>query len=351
MKTNLFRRSLLALAAGVLFAQMASAQSNSVMALELAPAQSQRSSTATGVFYESTHEVVIGAGVVMLASTSDGLGALRTDDAMTLTVRHPDGAVRVFAHDFRDRAGAIRPLPPQDVSALFVPGLNRVTLTLRDVRRPMRSSSAYVLVFAAPAPAATSTDTTLPTATALPTPIPATALPTLRPMPTALPTMPPAPTPLPTTVATSSDASSNIEPVWLIAGIAVLMAIVLAALLLRRRPASNRPRLSGVIHLSDTDSGERLLNVDLTNYGERAAIQIAPLQVVKAKAATRPAAWLTATTTGMCVLEQNGEAPMSLADQTEAWIADHVSLEYRSSMPQREAWPVTPIPSGDGMAT
>jgi hypothetical protein len=351
MKTSIIGRVLTTLAIVPLVAQMAIAQSSTQIALELAPAHAQRNSASASVFYESTHEVVVGVGVVMLASTSDGAGALRTDDAMTLTVRHPDGVVRVFAHDFRDRAGAIRPLAPQDVSPLFVPGRNRITLTLRDLRRPVRSSSAYVLLYPSPAPTETATATALPTATTLPTAIPATALPTPRPVPTALPTAPPAPTALPTPLATLVVPQHGNEPMWFIAAGVVLLAMVLAAvLLLRRRPAASGPRLSGVIHLSDIDTGERLLNVDLTTFGERAAIQIAPLNVVKAKTTVSPMAWLMATATGLCVLEQPGEAPMSLADQTEVWIAGRVSLEYRSSTLLRDTWPASALPSEEGTA-
>lgn len=345
MKTTALACSLSLLSVCLLFARMVSAQPASRIALELAPAQPQRSSAANGVFYESTHEVVAGAGMVLLASTSDGTGALRTDDAMTLTVQHPDGAVRVFAHDFRDRAGAIRPLPPQDVSALFVPGRNRVTLTLRDLRRPMRSSSAYVLIYAAP-PAATVT--AMPTATALPTAIPATQAPTPQPISTAPPTVPPAPTPQPTPAMTEGDVQPSAGLLWLVAGGAVLMAIMLAALLMRRRPATTQPRLSGVLHLSDINTGEQLLNVDLTTFGHRAAIQIAPLQVMKSATSASPLAWLTATSAGGCVLEQNGEAPMSLVDQSEAWIAGHVALEYRSNMLQRDTRPATAFSPEEG---
>lgn len=172
-------------------------------AVELSPEiPEQPSQSGERTFYTTTVAIHYQAGEqVLLSSTLDGAGPIFTDDTAQLASL-PSG--QVWAHDFRspDRTKVL-PLPVQDVTHLFVPGLNHLTFFTQDRTQPVFSTQSYYLLFAKAC--ATPTATPVPTLTATPTPWPS-ATPTMAPTPTA--TQRPSATPTPTepakVVATST---------------------------------------------------------------------------------------------------------------------------------------------------
>ena len=81
-----------------------------------------------------TREVVVNytGGVAILSGEPPPDGQFWIDDTIVLTVRRPDGSTVTWRRDFNSECLANRPLPPQDISELFLPGRNVVLISLMD---------------------------------------------------------------------------------------------------------------------------------------------------------------------------------------------------------------------------
>lgn len=91
-------------------------------------------------------EIDYRGGPVRLSSTADGSGSIATDDAMTFLVRKGKKAQPPLAIDFSRSCIGLEPRPAQDVTGLFRPGVNHVTLMLHDRCGVAYSSDPYFLV-------------------------------------------------------------------------------------------------------------------------------------------------------------------------------------------------------------
>jgi hypothetical protein len=82
------------------------------------------------VFYTATaaHVAYGGEGRVTLAGSADASSTTLVGGELVLTVRHPDSTAATFRHDYC--AAGQQALRPRDVTNLFVPGVNSVTLRL-----------------------------------------------------------------------------------------------------------------------------------------------------------------------------------------------------------------------------
>lgn len=186
-----------------------------VAVVELAPAIPEQPSRSRKAYtFDHAHQVVtvVPGNKVVLASTEDGTGWLSTDDRVVLQVA---GGV-AWKWDYRkpDRMGIV-PIPPQDLTEMFKPGLNEVDLSLQDLMGPVFSTQPYYLVIyecgqegvppEIPTPVAT--PTTAPTVTPSPTARPtSTAIPSATPTSTESPTAQPTSTVIPTATQTSTAA-------------------------------------------------------------------------------------------------------------------------------------------------
>lgn len=142
----------------------------------LAAIPETQASQARGVFVQQTVTFTYAPGQrVWLTSFRDGdrLGDLCTDDVAMVSVTQSG---KTWQHDFRspDRE-TILSTPAVDITELFVPGINTITLMLTDLASPASSTSGYMLVMAGDA---TAPPLLFPTATRI---IPS---PTPRPIPT-----------------------------------------------------------------------------------------------------------------------------------------------------------------------
>jgi hypothetical protein len=99
-------------------------------------------------FYKATlYNVNYRDGAVLLSGDRNGTMEFGVDDALVVKVVHANGSVSTFAHDFSGHcSGGIIPLPPTDISSKFMPGLNRVTVTLKDRCGSIEGSSALWLL-------------------------------------------------------------------------------------------------------------------------------------------------------------------------------------------------------------
>jgi hypothetical protein len=215
-----------------------------------------------------------------------------TDDQATIQVTRADGSRREWAHDFRanNRSG-IAPLPAQNITTLFQPGSNRVSIVLRDVMPNTYSSLPYYLIFTAPLPPTrTNVPAPSPTALTLPTPITPTrvSLPSVERVVTATPTATASPTrnvPTPGLVMAKPNAASapDIFPPVALGGGILLAGIIPLILVVRRHaraaPANQPPASFGWLNLYDAQTRETHPAIDLAQYPQGLVIHLEPLRV------------------------------------------------------------------------
>ena len=83
-------------------------------------------------FTATLSSVNYSGGEVLLSGSADGRSNTLVDDILTLKVVHADASTQTYTHDYSSGCGALTPLQPTDVSSYFKPGVNKVTLTLKD---------------------------------------------------------------------------------------------------------------------------------------------------------------------------------------------------------------------------
>ena len=168
----------------------------------------------SGVFYQHTVTLFYEAGQRVLLSGDSDIHGFRTDDLLRL---ESSPAGETWSQDFRseDHMRIVPVEEAQDITGLFMPGVNRLTLTLQDLLGPVYSSSAYGLLIYDPCfmtPRATPTPTATATATMTKSPT-ATASPTATPMPTATATEAPTTTETPFMAKQESLREARLEMV------------------------------------------------------------------------------------------------------------------------------------------
>ena len=239
------------------------AQEPQVRAFPMAPGISEPAParTSRGTFYRNTITVRYGGERVILSSNSQGNGMLRTDDLVAVAITQPDGFSQSFTHDFRIlNPCCIGESRPVDITHLFRPGENTVTIELKDLVPPVYSSRPYYLVLFAPIK---------PTPTQTPRPVP-TSMPTWTPTPQPSSTATRMPTPIPTVTATATPAlGTAAEQGQLPPGIFALSLVPLLAGMIfwwsRRRPDP-----PGTV---DVYEGDRWVeSVVLADFGKRVTI-------------------------------------------------------------------------------
>jgi hypothetical protein len=83
-------------------------------------------------YYETTFPCFWVAGPVVLAGDEEGQVPFGADDAIALEIVRPDGTRAFWSFDFSAQCTVITFSEPIDVSAYFEPGINQVTIRLRD---------------------------------------------------------------------------------------------------------------------------------------------------------------------------------------------------------------------------
>ena len=243
-----------------------------------------------GIFYRETFTMRVGEGTVWLTSLSNGRGSLKTDDFAQLDVTRPDGTTRSWSRDFRNTNHTeILSVPAQDVSALFLPGQNQVTLTLRDLTPFTYWSEPYYLIFDAPEPTVTSTITVTRTPSATVTThivlqvTNAAATRTQTPSPTFAPSPPASPIANPPASNDEPRTQFNAFPsteFFVIGAASIsLFGLVVIVLLSKRRVQQPQPQLGGWLDLFDCQTREAQRAIPLANYAQGIAILLDPLRV------------------------------------------------------------------------
>ena len=90
--------------------------------------------TPGATFFTSQFMVNYQDETIMLSGAADGTGDTSVNDGIEIIVTHPDGSTETFFHNYAP--GCIPPvqtLSPHDISSLFAPGLNIVSVRLFDI--------------------------------------------------------------------------------------------------------------------------------------------------------------------------------------------------------------------------
>jgi hypothetical protein len=85
-------------------------------------------------FYKATaYNVAFNAGETMTWSgNADGTGTTVADDMAVIQVKHADGSKSKLTIDYSHGCTGIAAEAPRDISSLFRPGLNNVTVSFKD---------------------------------------------------------------------------------------------------------------------------------------------------------------------------------------------------------------------------
>jgi hypothetical protein len=210
--------------------------------IPLAPRIAERQSTTVPrTFYISQTVVTLqGSERICLASSEDGSGALRVDDILSLRVIHPDRTRSEWSRNYHDpQTGGIAAGPAQDVSTLFSPGSNDISVELIDwVFNRYSTEPIWLVIWQIPTQVTTPTTQVTPTALISQTPtttetppIPATPVQTeTQPIPIQTPTQalgtPTSAPPLPSSTPTSGVPGKNSSFfALLVGGLAALLIL------------------------------------------------------------------------------------------------------------------------------
>ena len=98
------------------------------------------------IFFTTEFKVRYFEGRVVLSSNPRGDGSVFVDDAISLTVTHPDGTQVSKLFDLSNSCLGTGPVDPLDLTELFAQGKNRVQLQLLDICGGSVASSILWLV-------------------------------------------------------------------------------------------------------------------------------------------------------------------------------------------------------------
>jgi len=113
--------------------------------IELAPYIPSSAVAASGTtFFTREVEFTFQHDRVTISGDPPPSSAFGVDDGIQMRVMHPDGSVVTWRRDFNHECAANVPLPAEDVTGLFQPGLNRVSLTLYDTCGGLKGTTSPI---------------------------------------------------------------------------------------------------------------------------------------------------------------------------------------------------------------
>jgi len=84
-------------------------------------------------YYSNQVQITYQSGQVILSGDPPPINLFAVDDGMILTVTRPDGTTASWSHVFEVGCYTINPLAPVDITNLFQPGVNLVSVSLYDI--------------------------------------------------------------------------------------------------------------------------------------------------------------------------------------------------------------------------
>lgn len=107
--------------------------SDALASAELAPAIGEAVVQQGQTFFTRAIELDYSGGQVFLSGSPAPTGSFSVDDGMVITVTHPDGSASSWTRTFNVGCEQNTALPAQDVTDLFRPGRNSVSVSLYDI--------------------------------------------------------------------------------------------------------------------------------------------------------------------------------------------------------------------------
>lgn len=104
-----------------------------LLTLDLAPDERRRVKQRGETFLTKDYQVPYTAGPVILSGAPPPTTPFGVDDYLLIIVRRPDGTTARWERIFNPACVENDVIPPQDISSLFQPGLNRITMTISDL--------------------------------------------------------------------------------------------------------------------------------------------------------------------------------------------------------------------------
>jgi hypothetical protein len=134
---------LLGTGTGLMLATPGTAGANST-AVQVTPGIASKPTVHVGeVFFQTTFTLAYVKGKVRLAGTAAGSGTTLVEDGIIVRVRRPDGTTVLFSHNYEKNAcGVALASHPMDLTGMFKPGANTVTVQLQDLCGDTESSTA-----------------------------------------------------------------------------------------------------------------------------------------------------------------------------------------------------------------
>lgn len=86
------------------------------------------------------------SGNIVFSALQDGTGSTFIDDAIEITVTKPNGTTTKFINSYQTGCSSLASLPPKDITNLFAPGENKVSIRLYDICGVFLFSSSLYLV-------------------------------------------------------------------------------------------------------------------------------------------------------------------------------------------------------------
>ena len=78
-------------------------------------------------------QVTFSRGRIYLSGDPPPASPFTVDDGLRMDVTRPDGTIATWSHDFNTSCIRNEAVPAQDVTTVFQPGVNRVSITLYDI--------------------------------------------------------------------------------------------------------------------------------------------------------------------------------------------------------------------------
>jgi pimeloyl-ACP methyl ester carboxylesterase len=138
--------------------------------VQIAPFISQSVNQQGETFYTYAVAVQYQTGTILISGSPAPSNLFGVDDGMALTVTHGDGTTSTWSHEFESGCGSLTPIGPTDLTSLFKPGANTVSVSLHDTCGKSEGTSGPIILSQV-TPTLTPTATSTPSSSPTPTPV------------------------------------------------------------------------------------------------------------------------------------------------------------------------------------
>jgi len=99
------------------------------------------------VFFQSGFTISLSVGQSMtLSEFANGTGNTFVDDVLSIKVKHDDGSVSTYTHDYSNGCTVLTSFPPTNITGFFQTGSNKVVAVFKDKCGGNSSASPVFIV-------------------------------------------------------------------------------------------------------------------------------------------------------------------------------------------------------------